>query len=175
MNRSLSEYQGLLGRYLRPQRARVILLAALLLGSIGLQLLSPQIIRAFIDTTQAGGAGDTLLIAAGIFIAAGLAQRVVALATLYVGENVGWNATNALRADLAHIVEAASETARRAGVAPEGVDVLYFTGGSTGLTPLVDRIAARFPAAAGVRGDRYASVAQGLGLHARALYGPAGG
>ncbi|MBK9715173.1 MAG: ABC transporter ATP-binding protein [Kouleothrix sp.] len=101
MNRSLSEYQGLLGRYLRPQRARVILLAALLLGSIGLQLLSPQIIRAFIDTTQAGGAGDTLLIAAGIFIAAGLAQRVVALATLYVGENVGWNATNALRADLA--------------------------------------------------------------------------
>ena len=84
-------------------------------------------------------------------------------------------AAAAIEADLARIVEAASETARRAGVAPEGVDVLYFTGGSTGLTPLVDRIAARFPAAAGVRGDRYASVAQGLGLHARALYGPAGG
>jgi hypothetical chaperone protein len=49
--------------------------------------------------------------------------------------------------------------------------VLYFTGGSTGLTPLVDRIAAEFPNARRVRGDRFASVAQGLGLHARAVYG----
>jgi len=49
--------------------------------------------------------------------------------------------------------------------------VLYFTGGSTGLAPLVSRIAACFPAAQSVRGDRYASVAQGLGLHARALFG----
>jgi hypothetical chaperone protein len=50
--------------------------------------------------------------------------------------------------------------------------VLYFTGGSTGLTPLVDRIAAGFPAAQRVRGDRFASVAQGLGWHARAVFGP---
>jgi hypothetical chaperone protein len=49
--------------------------------------------------------------------------------------------------------------------------VVYFTGGSTGLAPLVDRIAAAFPAAQRVRGDRYASVAQGLGLHARAVFG----
>jgi hypothetical chaperone protein len=58
-----------------------------------------------------------------------------------------------------------------AGVAPDAVDVLYFTGGSTGLTPLVDRIAAEFPAAERVRGDRFASVAAGLGLHARAVFG----
>jgi hypothetical chaperone protein len=61
--------------------------------------------------------------------------------------------------------------ARLAGVVHDAVDVLYFTGGSTGLAPLVQRIAARFPAAQAVRGDRYASVAQGLGLHARALFG----
>ena len=36
---------------------------------------------------------------------------------------------------------------------------------------LLQRIAACFPAAQAVRGDRYASVAQGLGLHARALFG----
>jgi len=58
-----------------------------------------------------------------------------------------------------------------AGVPDESVDVLYFTGGSTGLTPLVDRIAAHFPRARRVRGDRFASVAQGLGLHARAVFG----
>jgi hypothetical chaperone protein len=60
---------------------------------------------------------------------------------------------------------------RQAGVAPQAVDALYFTGGSTGLKPLVQRIAACFPAARAVRGDRFASVAQGLGLHARAVFG----
>ena len=82
-------------------------------------------------------------------------------------------AAAAIEADLARIVEAASETVRQAGVAAGTVEVLYFTGGSTGLTPLVDRIAARFPNARRVRGDRFASVAQGLGLHARAVYGAA--
>jgi hypothetical chaperone protein len=80
-------------------------------------------------------------------------------------------AADALETDLAHIVTAARETARQAGVAPQDVDALYFTGGSTGLKPLVQRIAACFPAAEQVRGDRFASVAQGLGLHARAVFG----
>ena len=80
-------------------------------------------------------------------------------------------AAEAIEADLQRIVQAASETARQAGVAPAAVDVVYFTGGSTGLRSLVDRIAAGFPAAACVRGDRFASVAQGLGLHARAVFG----
>jgi hypothetical chaperone protein len=80
-------------------------------------------------------------------------------------------AAAAIEADLERIVQAAAETARLAGVPPAAVDVLYFTGGSTGLRPLVDRIAAGFPAAERVRGDRFASVAQGLGLHARVVYG----
>ena len=79
-------------------------------------------------------------------------------------------AAAAIEPDLERIVQAAREAARLAGVAPGAVDALYFTGGSTGLSPLVDRIAACFPAAQCVRGDRYASVAQGLGLHARALF-----
>ena len=80
-------------------------------------------------------------------------------------------AAQALETDMAHIVNAARETARQAGLAPQEVDALYFTGGSTGLKPLVQRIAACFPSAEPVRGDRFASVAQGLGLHARAVFG----
>ncbi len=80
-------------------------------------------------------------------------------------------AAAAIETDLERIVQAAAETVRGAGVAPAAVDVLYFTGGSTGLRPLVNRIAAGFPAAERVRGDRFASVAQGLGLHARVVYG----
>jgi hypothetical chaperone protein len=80
-------------------------------------------------------------------------------------------AAAAIEDDLERIVQAARETARRAGLAPEAVDTLYFTGGSTGLTSLVQRISAAFPAARSVRGDRFASVAQGLGVHARAVFG----
>ena len=80
-------------------------------------------------------------------------------------------AAAAIEFDLERIVQAALETARQAGVTPAQVQALYFTGGSTGLTPLVDRIAACFPLAERVRGDRFASVAQGLGLHARVVFG----
>ena len=80
-------------------------------------------------------------------------------------------AAAAIETDLERIVQAALDTARQAGVQPGGVQALYFTGGSTGLTPLVERIAACFPAAERVRGDRFASVATGLGLHARAVFG----
>ncbi len=79
-------------------------------------------------------------------------------------------AAAAIEADLARIVQAAQETARIAGVAPQTVDALYFTGGSTGLQTLVHRIAAGFASAERVRGDRFASVAQGLGQHARVVF-----
>jgi hypothetical chaperone protein len=85
----------------------------------------------------------------------------------------GERAAAAIEADLQRIADAALTTVRLAGVMPDSVDVLYFTGGSTGLQPLVDRIAAPFGAAEQVRGDRYASVAQGLGLHAALVFGAA--
>ena len=78
----------------------------------------------------------------------------------------------ALDADLARIVACAQETVRRAGIGTDAIDALYFTGGSTGLTRLTDPLEAAFPQARAVRGDRLASVATGLGLHAARLFGP---
>jgi hypothetical chaperone protein len=80
-------------------------------------------------------------------------------------------AAQALEADLERIVDAAAETLRQAGVPSDAVGALYFTGGSTALAPLVQRVAALFPGALRVQGDRFASVAAGLGLHARAAFG----
>lgn len=80
-------------------------------------------------------------------------------------------AADALDADIDRIVAAADETLAQAGLAADQVDALYFTGGSTGFKPLAERIAERFPQARAMRGDRFASVAQGLGLHARRLVG----
>jgi hypothetical chaperone protein len=79
-------------------------------------------------------------------------------------------AVDALRADLDRIIATAHETVAQAGLSTAQIDALYFTGGSTGLRLLVDGMAAGFPQAARVTGDRFASVATGLGLHARRLF-----
>jgi hypothetical chaperone protein len=76
-------------------------------------------------------------------------------------------AMGSIAVDLERVVAAARETLRQAGLAGNAVDVLYLTGGSTGLSPLAHRLAAVCPTAQLVRGDRFASVAQGLGLHAQ--------
>jgi ABC-type multidrug transport system fused ATPase/permease subunit len=100
MNVPLKQYWDLLARHIRPQKGRFLLLAVLLLGSTGLQLVNPQIVRAFIDTATSGQAARGLALAAVAFLAMTLLQQVVAVSATYVGENVAWTATNALRAEL---------------------------------------------------------------------------
>lgn len=94
-------YGRLLATYLAPQRGRVLLLAGLVLLTLALQLINPQVIRYFLDSAQSGGQLRQLLGAAALFMAITLVQQFVLLGATYVGELVGWTATNALRVDLA--------------------------------------------------------------------------
>jgi len=97
---SLGRHGDLLVAYLSPQRTRVLLLAILLLASIGLQLANPQVVSFFIDTAQSGGPDQALTRAAVAFLVIALVQQIMALGATYVAEIVGWEATNRLRADL---------------------------------------------------------------------------
>jgi ATP-binding cassette, subfamily B, bacterial len=101
MNISIKQYAELLTRYLRPQWGRVALLAVLLFSSIGLQLFNPQLLRYFIDTATGGGALGALVGAAVLFLSLSVFNQLLSVAATYVGENVGWTATNMLRVDLA--------------------------------------------------------------------------
>ncbi len=97
----------MLGHYLRPFRGRVALLTLLLLTSIGLQLLAPQLLGRFVDaaTGQGDGLANRLTLLAALFFAAVLAQKALFLITVYFTEDLGWATTNALRADLtAHVL-----------------------------------------------------------------------
>ncbi|GAB3626240.1 heat-shock protein [Pandoraea terrae] len=76
----------------------------------------------------------------------------------------------AVEDEIGRIVDAARHTASLGGLRPEQVDALYFTGGSTGLRCLSGALAAAFPNAKPVFGDRLASVALGLGIHARRVF-----
>ncbi|WP_308637262.1 ABC transporter ATP-binding protein [Paenibacillus silvisoli] len=98
---SRKHYSDLLRRYLLPQKRTLSGLAVLLVLSIGLQLVNPQIIRFFIDTAQAEGDLQPLLVAALLFIGFSLAQGAISVGASYVSENLGWKTTNVLRGDLA--------------------------------------------------------------------------
>ncbi len=71
------------------------------MGSIGLQLLNPQILRYFIDLAVGGGSPDSLAAAAVFFIGVALVQQLSSVLATFLSENVGWTATNTLRVDLA--------------------------------------------------------------------------
>jgi len=97
---SLKPHWNLVVSYLKPQWRATILLAALIFSNIGLQLVSPQIVRYFIDAAGAGRAPASLTTAALLFLGATIASQVLSIAATYLGENVAWRATNALRLDL---------------------------------------------------------------------------
>ena len=78
---------------------------------------------------------------------------------------------DALEHKVSRIVDTARDTVRRANVHADKVSAVYFTGGSTGLHFLTERIATLFPQAKRVAGDRFSSVANGLGIYAIRKFG----
>ena len=102
---SLRQYRELLSHYLKPQIKWVILMAIVLLAGIAINLINPQVLRYFLDTSQSGGASGSLTMAAGLFLMFAILQELMSLVTQYITAMVGWSSTNRLRADLAlHIL-----------------------------------------------------------------------
>ena len=101
MNVPFKQYWDLLAKHIRPQKVLFGLLAVLLFTSIGLQIVNPQIMRYFIDAARSHQEMRRLVLAAAAFLGIALVQQVVSVGATYVGENVAWTATNALRAELA--------------------------------------------------------------------------
>lgn len=104
MTRFDSPKRSLLLRYLWPVRGRVVLLLSLLLSSITLQVLAPQLMRRFLDQARAGAVLSLLMGTALLFFLATLFQKIIYLVSVYLSEDVGWGATNQLRLDLTHHV-----------------------------------------------------------------------
>jgi len=101
MRIQLREYRDLFIKSLRPRWPKVLLLTGLMLAGIGLQVANPQLIRYFLDTALAGGSQQSLVYAALSFLGFALLTQALSVAATYIGEDVGWSATNDLRADLA--------------------------------------------------------------------------
>ncbi len=100
MRLPLKEYLGLLYKYLSKQRKSMFILMLILALNVGLQLVNPQIIRYFIDAAQKGAGDRNLILAAILFIGLAVIRQAFIIISTYIGENLGWKATNSLRLDL---------------------------------------------------------------------------
>ncbi|MDQ2904277.1 MAG: ABC transporter ATP-binding protein/permease [Chloroflexota bacterium] len=122
---TLNRYWRLLAHYLRPQWLWMSLLAVILCATICVQVVTPLVASRFIDQATSGGNLGDLSILALLTMGLALAGQGLAVAETYVAENVGWAATNTLRADLvAHLLrlDATFHTAHTPGELIERVD-----------------------------------------------------
>ncbi|PQO90306.1 heat-shock protein [Massilia phosphatilytica] len=78
-------------------------------------------------------------------------------------------------ASIAGMIDSVGATVQRlldeAGIAPERVDTVFFTGGSSGVASLRERIAAIVPDARRVEGDLFGSIGAGLAIDAARKFG----
>ncbi|OHD23910.1 MAG: hypothetical protein A2Y38_24735 [Spirochaetes bacterium GWB1_59_5] len=90
----------LLASYLSGRKALVVGLGFAILTSNGLRLVNPLILRSFIDAIAGGATGSQLYRHAGLFIALALAVQALAVVAAWLGQDLGWKATNDLRLDV---------------------------------------------------------------------------
>ena len=116
---SFGEYWSLLRQYLSPMKFRLLLLAVFMTLGNFLPLITPQILRFFIDTAtdnlEASRdilrrfllplsewiGSDPLITAAFFFIAVSIAGQLIRFINSYLSQDIGWRATNQMRGDLA--------------------------------------------------------------------------
>ncbi|HIC18068.1 TPA: ABC transporter ATP-binding protein, partial [Candidatus Poribacteria bacterium] len=116
---SFGEYTALLRQYLRHLKFRFFWLIIFMALSTVLPLLSPQILRFFIDVATnklevskdilhrflfplAEWMGqDPLVTAALLFITVSIVGQLIRFVTSYLSQDIGWKTTNQMRGDLA--------------------------------------------------------------------------
>jgi ATP-binding cassette, subfamily B, bacterial len=96
----MTELFQLLRQYLWPQRLRLAGMVAFMLGGIVLQLRGPQFLREVIDGARAQLPEDEIIRLSIWFFVVMLASELVRRGTGLLTADVGWRATNRLRADL---------------------------------------------------------------------------
>lgn len=99
----LSRPQGnaaLFLRYVTPHRARVLVLAVLLLVSAVLQVVTPLLIMQYINDAYGTTTVVVLSLIAVTYLVLAVVQQVTLIAATALEQNVAWSMTNELRVDL---------------------------------------------------------------------------
>lgn len=95
------QYKELLYTYFWPQRRHVALLVVLVLLDNGLQLLGPNLLGRFVDSAIQVAESSELQRLGVYYLVVMICRQVARMFSTYIGEVVGWRASNQLRYDLA--------------------------------------------------------------------------
>jgi len=162
LNIPIGSSLSLLWRYLLPHKRRMAVLFALLFANIGLQLVNPQILRHFIDAASASASAaattpGALAWIAGLFAGTAVLGNIASGLASYVGEDVAWSATNALRADLARHTLGLDMSFHKAHTAGEMIERIDgdVTALSNFFSQFVVKVAGTFVLMAGVLAAMY--------------------
>lgn len=93
-------YRHVLQTYLAPQRARLAILATLMIIDLALQLGLPRVVQTFIDSATHHADLHTLLWIGVAYLAVAIGRNWTLVGWQYVAQNIGMIATNRIRADL---------------------------------------------------------------------------
>ena len=98
-------YLSLLASHVQGLRWRVTAMATAVLAGIALQLLAPQLVKRVIDGALAGQPAGVLVPLATWFVVLAFLNQGVSVLATWLATDIGWRATNRLRADLtAHVL-----------------------------------------------------------------------
>ncbi|MCE2851482.1 MAG: ABC transporter ATP-binding protein [Roseiflexaceae bacterium] len=98
---AFAQYRELLYTYFWPQRRQVLVLVVLILLDNGLQLLGPRLLGQFVDSAIHATESSQLQRIGIYYLVVMICRQVARLFATYMGETIGWRASNALRFDLA--------------------------------------------------------------------------
>ncbi|MCL4508270.1 MAG: ABC transporter ATP-binding protein/permease [Chloroflexi bacterium] len=94
-------HQGrFLVRYLARERGALVVLAAVIALVLTIQLVTPQIVRAFIDTAERKGPLSLLLSLAAGYLGLGFINQGLGIFEAYFAQTLAWTVTNRVRLDL---------------------------------------------------------------------------
>ncbi|MCM1991148.1 ABC transporter ATP-binding protein [Oceanirhabdus seepicola] len=93
-------FSSLFFKYSKKQKLKMSILGIAMIITVGLQIVSPQITRFFLDAAKNGEEFKHIMYAAIMFIGVAVVQQIFSLITRYLGEIVAWKATNEIRIDL---------------------------------------------------------------------------
>jgi ATP-binding cassette subfamily B protein len=97
----LRRYGRLLARYLRPHRAAMVGLGAILLGGVLFRLAAPLVAAEFVTRAVRGDTTLRSLIWLALAVCAvGLLDQACVVAGTHLGAHLSWGATNRLREDM---------------------------------------------------------------------------
>ena len=122
MNVDRRRYLQLFARYLGGEWRRATLLSLLLLLTIGLEIANPQLLRRFIDSALAGAEVSSLVTIALVFMGVAFLTQILDAFARYIGEDLGWAATNKARIDLLRHVLHLDQTFHKARTSGELIE-----------------------------------------------------